>query len=501
MDFVFSSLRIIGIIFMVLMVFNLMILVHEWGHFLAGRWRGLKIEKFQIWFGKPIWKKEVNGVQYGLGWIPAGGFVALPQMVTMEAIEGESENKDPLPPITPLDKIIVAFAGPLFSFLLACFFAVVVWVAGKPESESNVTREIGYVLKDSPADKGGLKPGDEIITIDGKPVRSFRAPVDSVIWNIVSSEGDTIDFLVNRPGAGEMTLHVKAEKPATDPNAAWWKSLFTRPPFRKVGINGRETAMVAEVEPNGPAAEAGIKANDLILSVDGVPMRGGVLQLFEYVEAHQDKKLSLEIERAEKRFTVAVTPRLPDIRPKDWVKKDLGISKWDMQGKRKLVYPSPIAQITDAARQMAQTLGAIASPKSDVKAAHLSSFIGIVRVYYNLFEDPYGWQLVLWFSVVLNINLAILNMLPFPVLDGGHIVMATVESIRRRPLNLRVLEVVQSAAVLLLLGLMAFLMLKDTGDLLGVSNKAPTDAKKEEKAEGPIEIKFLPAAERAAAVK
>jgi regulator of sigma E protease len=92
-------------------------------------------------------------------------------------------------------------------------------------------------------------------------------------------------------------------------------------------------------------------------------------------------------------------------------------------------------------------------------------------------------------------------MLPFPVLDGGHIVMATVESIRRRPLNLRVLEVIQSAAVLLLLGLMAFLMLKDTGDLLGVSNKAPTDAKKEEKVEGPIEIKFLPAAERAAAVK
>ena len=71
MDLVLSSLRVIGNIFLVLMVFNLMIVVHEWGHFLAARWRGLKVEAFQIWFGKPIWKKTINGVQYGLGCIPA----------------------------------------------------------------------------------------------------------------------------------------------------------------------------------------------------------------------------------------------------------------------------------------------------------------------------------------------------------------------------------------------------------------------------------------------
>ena len=106
------------------MMFNIMIIVHEWGHFLAGRWRGLEIDRFQIWFGKPIWKKTYNGVQYGLGTIPAGGFVSLPQMVTMESIEGEvdEETKKNLPPISPLDKIIVAFAGPLFSFLLALRF-------------------------------------------------------------------------------------------------------------------------------------------------------------------------------------------------------------------------------------------------------------------------------------------------------------------------------------------------------------------------------------------
>ena len=112
MEFIFSILRFLGILIQVILVFNLIIIVHEYGHFIAARWRGLKVEKFQIWFGKPIWKKTVNGVQYGLGCIPAGGFVALPQMAPMGGIEGTSEEgAEKLPPIKPLDKIIVAFAG------------------------------------------------------------------------------------------------------------------------------------------------------------------------------------------------------------------------------------------------------------------------------------------------------------------------------------------------------------------------------------------------------
>src|SRR5436305_8608082 len=116
----------------VVLLFNLLIAVHELGHFLAAKWRGLKIERFAIWFGKPIWKRKINGVEYALGWIPAGGYVALPQMASMEAIEGKSEGSDgPLPPVAPLDKIIVAFAGPMFSFLLAVAFAFIVWGVGK----------------------------------------------------------------------------------------------------------------------------------------------------------------------------------------------------------------------------------------------------------------------------------------------------------------------------------------------------------------------------------
>src|SRR5215468_8966792 len=116
-------LKYILIVFEVVLLFNLLIFVHELGHFLAARWRGLKIDRFAIWFGKPIWKARINGIEYALGTIPAGGYVSLTQMATMEMIEGKGESSGkPLPPISPLDKIIVAVAGPLFSLLLGFVF-------------------------------------------------------------------------------------------------------------------------------------------------------------------------------------------------------------------------------------------------------------------------------------------------------------------------------------------------------------------------------------------
>src|ERR1700749_1695737 len=111
MDTVRLVLNFLVTVLEVILIFNLLIVVHELGHFLAARWRGLVIEKFGIWFGKPIWKKKINGVEYSLGCIPAGGFVALPQLAPMEVMEGKVETpRKQLPPISAVDKIIVAFA-------------------------------------------------------------------------------------------------------------------------------------------------------------------------------------------------------------------------------------------------------------------------------------------------------------------------------------------------------------------------------------------------------
>ena len=156
-------LKVCFIILEVLLLFNVLIFVHELGHFLAGRWRGLKIERFAVWFGNPIWKKKVGDVEFCLGWIPAGGYVSLPQMAPMEVLEGKTDSpRETLPPISALDKIIVAFAGPVFSFGLAVVFALIVWIVGRPLSESETTTVVGYVEKDSPAEKAGLQVGDKI---------------------------------------------------------------------------------------------------------------------------------------------------------------------------------------------------------------------------------------------------------------------------------------------------------------------------------------------------
>lgn len=469
-----EMIRFIILILEVILVFNLMIVVHEWGHFLAARWRGLKIDKFYIWFGKPLWKKTINGVEYGLGSIPAGGYVALPQMAPMGGLEGETSH-EALPPITPLDKAIVAFAGPLFSFMLACAFAVAVWTAGKPESEAHTTTIVGYVAKDSPAFKAGIQPGDKILKVDGQPVKRFEGLVDSVRWGVVASEGDKIEVELERAGKGVMKFEIDPKAwPKMEEKAepvSWWSSIFKRPDLRSVGWEGQMTPMVGGVAKNSPADEAGIKPNDLVLRADGTPLRS-IGDLGDYIRANPGKSITLDIERDGKVLQVSVLPRIPDKNNLKEVTDDhkeypmVGVA-WDVEGKRTPSVIAPWEQISDAVRHMGNLVSKLISPKSDLSPAHMSGPVGVGRLYYKLFEHPDGWRLVLWFSVVFNINLAILNMMPFPVLDGGHITMAIAEAIRRKPPQGRILEYVQTACALMLFGFIIFVTLKDTGDIFG----------------------------------
>src|ERR1700756_4925076 len=537
---ILNILRVGLIVFEVLLIFNLLIIVHELGHFLAARWRGLHVDKFGVWFGRPILKRTIGGVEFSLGWIPAGGFVLLPQMATMEAVEGKAGvSGSDLPPIKPLDKIIVAAAGPLFSFLLALFFAPIVWAVGRPMAEADTTTTIGYVAPDVPAAKAGFKPGDKILEVDGHPVNRFNGMVDSVGWYVVRSEGASIPFKVQR-GYQILTLNSGFEKAET----TGWE----RKSLLQVGLQPAITPIVAKVAPDSEAAKAGLEANDEIVDIGGqkiyylkqisewaqqhsgqalpltvirdgrsfhVDMQPGRLvisgvienspadvaklqkgdkiialndeQIYDidainqYVDANPDKVLTLTVQRGNQTVAVRIRPAIPDrpIAQEGKAHPIIGFYTgentdgitWDAGGKMTTAHISPIEQVVAGVETITNTIGALLSPQSDIKLQHLSGPVMIMRTYYLLFQSEWGWQLALWFSVVFNINLAIINLLPIPVLDGGHILLAILEAIRRRPLNIRVLEVLQGACAILLIGFMLYVSFYDVQDSVSGNQK------------------------------
>ncbi len=523
-------LKIIGICLEVLLVFNLMIIVHELGHFLAARWRGLVVEEFGLWFGKPLWKKTINGVVYSWGSIPFGGFVKLPQLAPMEVMEGKTElSREQLPAISVMDKIIVAFAGPLFSFLLAAFFAVIVWQVGRPVGEGEATTVIGMVGDNSPAAKAGLQIGDKILAVDGSPVSRFGGMgSDSITWRIVRSEGATIPIKIERAGK-TMDLEVTPKIPTTD----WWQ----RRGLRQIQVGPAETPMVAKILPDSPASRAGLQPNDLVsevngkriysefniieaaasspgqpltltvqrgdqtlklpftpngarigavakdspaevagvkagdrvVGVDGTPLRVSI-GISEYVQKNAGKAIELAIEREGAPAKIKVTPVPPvgQETPRlgiEWAQDDSII--WDQMGQFQVIHPAPGEQLHKSVMMIVDTLGAVFSQKSSIGMQHMGGPVMMMRAYYMMFESKEGWRLALWFSVVLNVNLALLNLLPIPVLDGGHITLAIVEGIRKRPVNVRILEYVQTACALVIIGFMVFIMFFDVQDWIG----------------------------------
>jgi len=481
-----TILRYIFVALEVVLLFNLLIGVHELGHFLAARWRGLKVDRFAIWFGKPVWKKKIGGVEYALGWIPAGGYVALPQMASMEIIEGKSgqpqekvvepwaervggdlvETQKPdeiLPKVTPLDKIIVAFAGPLFSFLLACVFAVVVWQVGKPSNEADNTTTVGWVMptddygQPGPAWQAGLRPGDTILEVDGHPVHHF-APTssDSVTWRIITSESTNIAIKYLRDGK-EATVYAVPFHAQTK----WYE----RRALRKILISSAGDAIIYEVATNSPAALAGLKPGDQIVALNGEKIYSpfAVDAAQEAMSNQVVKPLTLTVRRAGEQFDRTLLPVKP-LSPTN-AYPQLGIMAWQGDTNTTLVHPSPVEQIQASAGQIFNTFGALFS-KSEIGVQQLGGAVMIIRVYSNLFQDEDGWRRVLWFSVILNVNLALLNMLPLPVLDGGHITLSLIEWIRRRPVSANLLNYIQNGFAALLISFMIYIAFFDTGDWL-----------------------------------
>jgi regulator of sigma E protease len=438
-----------------------------------------------------------------------------------------------LPKISAFDKIIVAFAGPLFSFLLALVFAVIIWVIGRPVSESEATTTIGYVVPGSPAADAGLQAGDKIIAVDGEMVSRFGGMSDdSISWRIVRSEGETIPVTVERKINGAMERLTVEARPFIPPTRAWMRkglrqieilpaeaplvdSVQRGSPAEKAGLqhgdlliaingqalyhingiddfirqhpgesikltvqrNGSQLSLpfdpafpiIGDVSGNSPAVRAGLRKDDIVRAVDGREMKS-TSAVGDYIRHHAGEPIRFSLLRDGKPVEVTVTPEIAqgERNPRIGVAwaENTGI-ELDPYGRLTRTHPGPLEQVRSAALSVVNTFGAIASSKSDVKLQHMSGPVMMLRVYYLMFETRDGWLMALWFSVVLNVNLALLNLVPMPVLDGGHIMLALVEAVRRRPVNARVLEVVQTACAVIIIGFMVYIAFFDVQDLFG----------------------------------
>jgi regulator of sigma E protease len=294
------------------------------------------------------------------------------------------------------------------------------------------------------------------VEIDGQPVREFGPPAqDSVTWRIITSEGTNIAIKYVRDGREQMAYAVPSLRPTK-----WYE----RKALRQIHVSSETPAIIYQVASNSPAAVAGLRHGDRIIAMDGQKIYSfmSLIAAQDAMSNSPAKPITLTVVRNQDQFDRTLVPEKPLQPPHS--SPSLGILAWEAQTNVTLAHPSPFDQVRDSAGQIFATLGTVLSPKSHVGVQQLGGAVTIIRLYSNLFESEHGWRLVLWFSVVLNVNLAMLNLLPFPVLDGGHIMLALLEAIRRRPVSPKVLQAIQTGCAAALIAFMLFIAFFDTGD-------------------------------------
>jgi regulator of sigma E protease len=292
--------------------------------------------------------------------------------------------------------------------------------------------------------------------VDGHVVTQFAPPSqDSVKWRIITSEGTNIAIKYLRDGQE----HTAYPVPYIRPNK-WYE----RRSLRQVLMDAPYPAVILGVMTNSPASLAGLQANDEVIALNGERIYSPLALMYaeEMLTNGPVKPVTLTIRRGQEEFQRTITAEQPIAPAK--AGPSFGIVGWVVHSSETLAHPRPAEQIRESAGQIFATLNTVFSRKSDVGVQQLGGAVMIIRAYKSFFDSENGWRRVLWFSVILNVNLAMLNLLPLPVLDGGHILLALIEVIRRRPVSPRLLNYIQSGFAVMLIGFMLFIAFYDIGD-------------------------------------
>jgi regulator of sigma E protease len=440
-----------------LVALGVLVTFHEFGHFWVARRCGVKVLRFSVGFGMPLLRwSDRKGTEYVVAAIPLGGYVKM-----LDEREGDvppeladqSFNRKSV-----YQRIAIVIAGPVANFLLAIVFFWVLAMLGSQQ----VRPVVGGVEPGSIAEKAGLSSGQEIVSVDGEAVSG---------WAGVNLQ------LVRRLGeSGSIALNVRdqgsdVETPRSLVLNDWLKGAAEPDPIRSLGIRPWRPALppvLAELDPKGPAQAAGLKTGDRLLALNGEPVDEWQ-KVVDWVRVHPDTRISVGVERNGARLDVPVdlVTRGEGTAATGYLGAGVKGVDWPPEMLREVSY-GPVAAVAEGARRTwTMSVLTLDSLKKmlfgELSVKNLSGPITIAKVAGASAQSGVGDFLN--FLAYLSISLGVLNLLPIPVLDGGHLLFYLIEWARGRPLSEKVQGWGVQIGVSLVVGVMLLALVNDLGRL------------------------------------
>ena len=438
---------------------SVLVAIHEYGHYIVGRWTGMKVLRFSIGFGKPIlsWTRGADQTEYCISAIPLGGYVRFldgREGPVAPEDEGRAFNHRPI-----WARIAVLLAGPGFNFLFAILAYWALFVSGIP----TLLPAVGEVEPESYAAQAGLQSGDKIIAVGDVQTDNWESALVNMLEQMVSSGRVPLTLESSKGRQRETTIDVGDDATRlTEPGL-----LFDGLGFKPFG-SGDAPAIISAVTDDSAASRAGLEVGDRISRIDGEPV-ARFADLQAVVAARANQYVVIEYERSGRSYRAETT--IGEVETEAGSRGQLGVSA--ATGLADYVYLrkfGPVDSIGEAAaRTWSSTmftlrmLGRMVT--GDVSIKNISGPINIAQFAGDSAQR--GLNEFLAFLALVSISLGVLNLLPVPVLDGGQIVYQTVELLKGSPLSERSQIIGQQVGIMALILLMSFAFYNDIARILG----------------------------------